>query len=73
MDDDQVVLVRVLTGHVGDLAPDSGSIIKLPADVAAELVQAGEAVAVQAGEGGQIFRTSDRDTAPTLGSCAVRI
>jgi len=64
------VLVRVLVGHVGDLAPDTGSIIRVTADVAADLVGVGEAVPVKAetGYGMQNFTASNPDTARTPSS-----
>ena len=43
---DDEVLVRVLRGSVGPVTPEDGSIVRLPADQARELVVCGEAVAV---------------------------
>ena len=37
----QGTLVRVLLGCVGDLVPDTGSIIRLAAEVAADMVRCG--------------------------------
>ena len=39
-------LVRVLTGSVGPVTPEDGQVLRLPADKAADLVQAGDAVDV---------------------------
>ena len=46
---EEMPLVRVLTGLVGPVSPEDGYIVKLPADVAHDLVRSGAAVAVNAG------------------------
>lgn len=51
MTSSDTVLVRVLVGHVGDLAPDTGAIVSLPAEDAEALVLAGGAVPVQEDDG----------------------
>ena len=56
--DTTLVLVRVLLGSVGPVHPEDGYVVTLPAAVAAELVQAGDAVRVHEGRvptGGGVF------------------
>ena len=44
MPDADTQLVRVLLGAVGPVHPEDGQVLRLPADVASELVRQGDAV-----------------------------